>query len=76
MRALDLEIARLEATPSREAGWAYEETGQTFADVWPTATAEQKRKMIIDAGITARLILKTTQIDFYIEVTQKSPSAS
>lgn len=72
MVALDLEIARLEATPSRQAGWNYEETGQNFADVWDTASSDQKRKMIIDKDIKARVIKESKDVEFWIE-TQKSP---
>lgn len=74
MRALDLEIARLESTPSRQAGWEYRETGSNFNTVWPGSSVEEKRKMIIDAEITARLIRYKEGIEFWIE-TQKSPSA-
>jgi DNA invertase Pin-like site-specific DNA recombinase len=70
--ALDLELQRLEATPSRQAGWKYEETGSTFKSVWLNATPEAKRKMIIDKGITAHVIKDGKDIEFYIE-TQKSP---
>jgi site-specific DNA recombinase len=72
LRALDFEIARLETLPSREAGWETEETELTFNSVWLTSTTEEKRKLVIDAGITARVIKEDEDIDFYI-VTQKSP---
>lgn len=74
MRALDLEIARLEATPSRQAGWEHKETGATFQQVWANASADEKRRMIIDAEIKARLARYEDSIEFWIE-TQKSPSA-
>lgn len=72
LRALDFEIARLETLPSRPAGWELEETPQTFKEAWPDASTEQKRRMVIDHEITARLIRVEDEIDFYI-VTQKSP---
>lgn len=75
LRALDFEISRLEQLPSRPAGWEWRETGATFKTVWPTATDEEKRKMIIDAQITVKVIREKKDIDFYIE-TQKSPLRS
>jgi len=72
IRALDFEIARLETMPSRPAGWELKPTDLTFKSVWPTSTPEEKRKLIIDAGISARLIKEEDEIDFYI-VTQKIP---
>jgi hypothetical protein len=74
LRALDYEMQRLEATPSREAGWDYRKTGSTYADVWLNSLPDEKRKLIIDKGITARVIKEGSEIHFYIE-TQKSPSA-
>lgn len=72
MRALDAEIKRLEAIPNRPAGWDYKETGQTFKSVWPKATTEEKRNMIINKRITAHIIRDGEDVEFYIE-TQKSP---
>ncbi len=72
LRALDFEIARLEKLPAREAGWVYKETDSTFESVWKTSTPEQKRRMVIDKGISARIIKESDSIHFYIE-TQKIP---
>ena len=72
MRALDFEIERLEKIPNQPAGWIYRETGSTFNDVWLKATPEDKRKMIIDKQISARVIKEGKELHFYIE-TQKSP---
>jgi site-specific DNA recombinase len=74
LRALDSEMQRLEQLPNRPAGWDYKETGSTFKSVWETSSLEEKRLMVIDKEITARLIREEEQIEFYI-VTQKSPSA-
>lgn len=72
LRALDFEIARLETMPNRPAGWESKETETTFDSVWDNSSPEEKRKLIIDAGISARLIKEEDEIDFYI-VTQKIP---
>ena len=37
MRSLVDRRTKLEAIPSRVAGWVTEETGQTYAEVWPDA---------------------------------------
>lgn len=71
MRAIDSEIKRLEQLPSRPGGWEHVETGQTYAEVWKTASMEEKRKMVIDADIKARL-MRDNELHFYIE-TQKIP---
>lgn len=71
LRALDLEMARLEKLPSRQAGWEYLETGQTFRQVWQTASTEDKRQMIIAKQITVRAIKEQT-LEWWLE-TQKSP---
>lgn len=67
MRALDCEMGRLEKLPNNPAGWEYKETGSTFETVWPTSTPEEKRKLIIDKGISARVIKRQHKLDFYIE---------
>ena len=72
LRALDFEIARLEKLPSHQAGWEYKETGSTFKSVWSNSSLEEKRRLVIDKGITAHLILEDKDIAFFIE-TQKSP---
>lgn len=74
LRALDSEIERLEKLPNRPAGWDYRETGSTFKSVWLNASLEDKRKLIIDKEITAKVIRYDKDIEFYIE-TQKSPSS-
>ena len=73
MRALDFEIGRLEKRPNRPAGWEYKETGSTFKSVWPISSQDDKRKMIIDKGITTHAIRRSKEIEFFIEVTQKAP---
>lgn len=72
MSALDFEIQRLEKLPNQPAGWEYTETDKTFKQAWETASDEDKRRMIIDKQISARVIKEGNDLHFYIE-TQKSP---
>lgn len=72
MRALDGEIGRLEKLPDRPAGWELKETGLTFNNVWGNSSLEEKRKLVIDKGITVRILKDNDGIHFYV-VTQKSP---
>ena len=51
MRALIERRSKLEAKPVRAAGWITEETGQTYHEVWPTASAEERHKLLVDHGI-------------------------
>lgn len=68
LSALDLEIARLEKLPNRPAGWEYKETSSTFNSVWPNSSLEEKRKLVIDKQISARVIRYKADIEFYIQV--------
>lgn len=52
MKALIAKRDSLEKMPIVRAGWAEVETDQTYGEVWPTATVEEKRKMLTDAGVT------------------------
>lgn len=72
LRALDSEIARLEALPNRPSGWEYRKTDTTFRSAWETADAEQKRRMITDKQINVRIIKTGPDVHFWLE-TQKSP---
>ncbi len=42
---------QLAAMPSRAAGWATEETGQTKADAWKAADGAGRRQLYLDAGL-------------------------
>lgn len=48
MRSLVDRRAKLEATPTRAAGWVTEETGKTYRDVWDDS---DHRQLLVDAGI-------------------------
>ena len=51
MRSLIERRSKLEAMPTRQAGWITEETGQTYREVWPTASAEERHKLLVDHGV-------------------------
>jgi site-specific DNA recombinase len=55
MSALIAKRESLAAMPVVQAGWVEVETDETYANVWPTATPEERRTMLIDAGV--RLIV-------------------
>lgn len=42
----------LEEQPVIRAGWTEVVSDQTYGEAWPTATVEEKRKMLTDAGVT------------------------
>ncbi|HVV11568.1 MAG TPA: recombinase family protein [Amycolatopsis sp.] len=52
MKALIARRGELQALPSRAAGWVYEATESTYAEVWAEADAEGRRKLLTDAGVT------------------------
>ncbi len=54
MLALDGRIEALEKLPAREPGWEFKETGVLFKDAWNTGTQEQRRELLLRAGITYR----------------------
>jgi hypothetical protein len=41
----------LAAMPVVKAGWVEVETSETYAEVWPTATPEERRTLLTDAGV-------------------------
>jgi site-specific DNA recombinase len=51
MAALISKRDRLEATPSREAGWETVETGQTKLEAWKAADETGRRQLYLDAGL-------------------------
>ena len=69
MAALIAKRESLAMMPVVKAGWIEVETDQTYADVWPTATPEERRKMLIDAGV--RLVVhRPNQLDLYEDMTK------
>lgn len=55
MEALDFRIAALEKLPTREAGWDYRETGETFKSVWAAADQEERRQLLLRSNIQYRI---------------------
>ncbi|BBX09509.1 recombinase family protein [Mycolicibacterium aichiense] len=58
MKAQVAKRDQLAATPSRAAGWAIEETGQTKADAWKAADESERRQLYLDAGLRYLLCRK------------------
>ncbi|UJD21135.1 serine integrase [Mycobacterium phage SororFago] len=63
MAALRAKRDELQATPNVRTGWVEVETEKTYGQVWESATPEEKRKMLIDAGI---VIWVTNRNDYYV----------
>jgi site-specific DNA recombinase len=55
MRAQIAKRDELAAMTTVRAGWIEVETDQTYGAVWPTATTEERRNMLTDAGIVLRV---------------------
>jgi hypothetical protein len=51
MKSLIEQRTKLEAMPSRSAGWVIEETDQTYREVWPDASDAERHKLLIDGGV-------------------------
>lgn len=51
MAALIAKRDSLSDKPVVRAGWAEIESDQTYGDMWPEATPEERRTMLIDAGV-------------------------
>ncbi|BCP36428.1 hypothetical protein MINTMi198_17980 [Mycobacterium intracellulare M.i.198] len=52
MTALLAKRDALSEQPVIRAGWTEVVSEETYGEVWPTATVEEKRKMLTDAGVT------------------------
>jgi hypothetical protein len=52
IEALDARISRLEQMPTRIAGYNFTDTGITFKSKWETSTPEERRQLMLKAGIT------------------------
>jgi site-specific DNA recombinase len=68
--ALDARIARLEILPSREAGFEYRETGETYREAWNSLDTEGRRQLLLKSGITvaAKVIKGTSSLVGHIRV--------
>lgn len=52
MSALLAKRDELALMPVVKAGWVDVETDQTYGELWPTASAEERRKLLTDARVT------------------------
>ena len=53
--AADARLAALETEPYRPSRWEYREGDKTYGEVWESATIEERRKLLQDAG--ARVVV-------------------
>ncbi|MBX6360087.1 MAG: recombinase family protein [Acidobacterium ailaaui] len=51
--ALEGRMAYLETLPPRPARVEYEETGETYADVWEGMDTQERRRLMLDTGVQA-----------------------
>lgn len=51
VQSLEAKRDSLEQVPVVKAGWIDVETDKTYGAVWPGATPEERRKMLVDAGM-------------------------
>ena len=70
LRALDSRISRLERLPSREAGFEYRETDETYREAWNSLDTEGRRQLLLKSGITvaAKVIKGTSSLVGHIRV--------
>jgi site-specific DNA recombinase len=55
MQSLIAKRDELAVLPIVRAGWVKVETDETYAEVWPAATPEERRKLLTDAGVTLHI---------------------
>ena len=55
LASADARLAELEKEPYRPSRWEYREGDRTYGEVWESATIEERRKLLQDAG--ARVVL-------------------
>ncbi len=56
MSALLAKRDELAVLPTIKAGWIEIETDETYAEVWPSASSEQRKKLLTDAGVELKVI--------------------
>ncbi len=69
LTALDAQIKRLEALPSRESHWDYIETGETYAQAWEAADTTGKRELLVKSGITLAAVKSKTTSEVTLKLT-------
>ena len=67
MSALIAKREALAALPVVKAGWIEVETEQTYGEVWPTATPEQRRTMLVDSHVLLT-VHRPNQMDIYVDL--------
>ncbi|QBP30514.1 serine integrase [Mycobacterium phage Charm] len=63
MAALLSKRTALSDAPIIKAGWVEMETDRTYGEVWESSTEEEKRKMLVDAGV---VLWVTNRNDYYV----------
>src|SRR5690606_1067116 len=58
MKALIARRDDLRRRPIIKSGWEIVESSETYADVWGNASMEERRKLLVDAGVTFLLYNK------------------
>ncbi|HTY33775.1 recombinase family protein, partial [Mycobacterium sp.] len=66
MAALVAKRDALAELPFQKAGWVEVETDQTYGEVWPDASVEERRKMLTDAGVVLRVI-RPNHVELYTD---------
>jgi len=69
LTALDAQIKRLEAMPSRESHYDYVETGETYAQAWEAADKTGKRELLVKSGITLAAVKRRTTSEVTLKLT-------
>jgi site-specific DNA recombinase len=67
MTALIAKREALSRTPVVRAGWVTVVMDRTYGEVWPTATTEERRKLLTDAGVTIT-ITRPNIADIYVDL--------
>ncbi|MCF8611714.1 recombinase family protein [Gordonia sp. HY285] len=60
IQAKDEELGRLEQAPRVEAHWEYVPVGGTYRDAWSSASAEERRGLLVRSGISVALRIDTS----------------
>lgn len=69
MKVLIAKRNQLERLPIVRAGWVEIETDQMYAEAWPTATTEERRTMLTDAGFVMK-ISRRGWVNLEVDVSQ------
>jgi DNA invertase Pin-like site-specific DNA recombinase len=67
MTALVAKRDALAVLPVVKSGWVEVETERTYGEVWPTATAEERRTLLTDAGVTLR-VTRPNQLELHTDL--------